>query len=64
MKNFMSGQDPAYWYAYFQDDGHFIPQYDYVFDENGHRLVQHVVHMEKFVHAIATTTPTLSLWTS
>jgi Sulfotransferase family len=31
---------------YFQNDGHFIPQYDYVYDGEHRRVVDHVLHFE------------------
>ena len=31
---------------YFQNDGHFIPQYDFIFDGDDRRVVDHVLHFE------------------
>jgi Sulfotransferase family len=37
---------------YFQADGHYIPQYDYVFYE-GQRVIHHVLHFENLPHDFA-----------
>jgi hypothetical protein len=31
---------------YFQSQGHFIPQYDYVFDHSGKQVIQHILKFE------------------
>mmetsp|Transcript_13416 Transcript_13416/g.32307 ORF Transcript_13416/g.32307 Transcript_13416/m.32307 type:complete len:315 (+) Transcript_13416:66-1010(+) len=33
--------------SYFQSDGHFIPQYDYVFDYHGEQVIKHVLRFER-----------------
>jgi Sulfotransferase family len=32
--------------GYYVRDGHFIPQFDYIYDSNGQQVVQHVLHFE------------------
>lgn len=32
--------------VYFRSSGHFIPQYDFVYNDHHERLIQHVLHFE------------------
>ena len=34
--------------CYFHNGGHLIPQYDYIFDENGKKMVDHILRFENF----------------
>ena len=44
-----SDRDPWSWYPkhmYGEDCGHWIPQYDYVYDDEGRQIVEHVLRFE------------------